>query len=49
VDVSDEFRCRDVDECGDGDNGGCGHICFNVEGGHRCDCRAGFELDGDHR
>jgi hypothetical protein len=38
--------CADVDECAT-NGGGCGANadCFNVEGGHLCDCKAGYVLD----
>ncbi len=28
-------RCVDVDECEDGNNGGCQHFCKNTQGAHR--------------
>ena len=29
-------------------NGGCGHICQNTEGGYECSCRQGYSLLQDH-
>ncbi|XP_073926575.1 vitamin K-dependent protein C isoform X3 [Castor canadensis] len=29
------------------DNGGCGHYCLEEDGGRRCSCAAGYELDDD--
>lgn len=36
----------DVNECASS-NGGCQHICSNVEGSYQCSCRAGFNLHPD--
>jgi hypothetical protein len=39
--------CTDVDECAT-NGGGCGANadCIDVDGGHLCDCKAGYALDG---
>uniref|UniRef100_A0A914GWY3 Uncharacterized protein n=1 Tax=Globodera rostochiensis TaxID=31243 RepID=A0A914GWY3_GLORO len=36
--------CEDVNECSDGQNGGCEHHCHNSQGGHWCSCEEGFDL-----
>ncbi len=41
----DETKCEDRDECAE-DNGGCDQTCINTPGGHRCECRSGFVLQG---
>ena len=33
----------DIDECSVY-NGGCGHICINVDGSYNCDCYNGYTL-----
>ncbi len=38
----------DANEC-DESNGGCEHVCVNLEGGHECACRNGFTLSADGR
>lgn len=40
--------CEDINECEDGNNGGCveNSVCVNTEGSHRCgDCKEGFMGD----
>ncbi|KAL7734838.1 hypothetical protein ACLKA6_011119 [Drosophila palustris] len=43
--------CRDIDECADGNNGGCSQLpkvnCINTEGSYRCGrCPVGWTGDG---
>ncbi len=38
--------CTDVNECLSG-NGGCEHICTNIEGKFSCSCRTGYSLDSN--
>lgn len=41
--------CTDIDECNDGNNGGCdpNAVCTNTEGSYRCGpCRSGFVGNG---
>eukprot|EP00920_Eleutheroschizon_duboscqi_P030216 GHVT01073229.1.p1 GENE.GHVT01073229.1~~GHVT01073229.1.p1 ORF type:complete len:902 (-),score=190.11 GHVT01073229.1:381-2942(-) len=33
-----EVGCVDVDECADGNNGGCSHTCSNLRGTFKCSC-----------
>ncbi|KAK8737436.1 hypothetical protein OTU49_004483, partial [Cherax quadricarinatus] len=43
------FVCRDIDECLNGNNGGCSpySVCYNTLGGRRCGpCAAGYTGDG---
>jgi hypothetical protein len=37
--------CKDINECRDGSHtcNGTAQVCFNTIGGHRCDCKAGYE------
>jgi len=37
----------DINECEDGNNGGCEQICDNTAGSFNCDCFTGFELNAD--
>ena len=39
----------DFVECGDGNNGGCDHICTNTIGSFTCSCREGFTLSTNQR
>ncbi|KAL3108455.1 hypothetical protein niasHT_015377 [Heterodera trifolii] len=36
--------CEDINECSDGQNGGCEHRCHNNQGSHWCSCDEGFDL-----
>ena len=38
--------CADVDECAG--THGCQQVCINTDGGFRCDCDSGFELNSDN-
>uniref|UniRef100_A0A1A8J1P1 Fibulin-1 n=2 Tax=Nothobranchius kuhntae TaxID=321403 RepID=A0A1A8J1P1_NOTKU len=38
---ADGTRCEDVDECQTSEMCG-GHVCINLEGSFRCECRTGF-------
>uniref|UniRef100_A0A182LZB6 Uncharacterized protein n=1 Tax=Anopheles culicifacies TaxID=139723 RepID=A0A182LZB6_9DIPT len=40
--------CEDVNECHT-NNGGCSQSCLNFEGGYRCSCYEGYELEADRR
>ncbi|KAH8405045.1 hypothetical protein KR222_005560 [Zaprionus bogoriensis] len=49
--TGDGKYCRDLDECADGNNGGCSQrprvACINTEGSYRCGrCPPGWEGDG---
>lgn len=41
------FNLLDIDECANSSSHNCSEhhneICLNMEGSHRCDCRAGFD------
>ena len=37
----------DVNECEDGEKGGCAHSCNNYEGGFSCSCDDGYTLAED--
>jgi len=37
----------DVNECEDGNNGGCTHNCTNTRGSYQCSCRLGYEFQGE--
>ena len=37
----------DIDECDDGNDGGCEDICNNVPGSYYCTCDGGFGLMAD--
>jgi hypothetical protein len=41
-------RCGDLNEC-TRENGGCSHICENMDGGHMCLCPKGWALGPDGR
>lgn len=45
---NEEIRCIDVDECVE-QPGICDHICTNLWGSFKCDCRKGFSLHQDNR
>jgi hypothetical protein len=38
----------DVNECSE-KNGGCDHTCTNTDGGHTCDCNAGYTLAANEK
>ena len=39
----------DIDECTSSQNThGCQQLCVNTEGGFRCDCNTGFQLNADN-
>ena len=42
--VIESSFCKDIDEC-QLNNGGCSHLCNNMEGSFQCACLTGFELD----
>lgn len=49
--LGDGKYCHDLDECADGNNGGCSQLpkvmCLNTEGSYRCGlCPPGWEGDG---
>ena len=37
----------DVNECQQGNNGGCAQVCSNSAGSFSCQCREGFSLQAD--
>ncbi|MGI4458269.1 hypothetical protein ACR2WA_25390 [Klebsiella pneumoniae] len=43
----DDLVCTDIDECADGSNGGCAHVCTNTDGSYECSCNAGYVLNAD--
>ena len=44
---SDNHTSIDTDECAN-NNGGCQHICQNIDGSYTCLCLAGHELVGNN-
>ena len=42
-----EFHLADVNECQDGNNGGCTDRCTNTRGSYQCSCRRGYEFQRD--
>ena len=36
---------EDIDECGDGSNGGCDQNCTNTVGNFSCSCDSGYDLN----
>ena len=34
----------DINECEDGNNGGCTQECTNTRGSYQCSCRLGYEF-----
>ena len=34
----------DVDECSDDKMNTCDQVCVNTDGGYKCECEQGFEL-----
>ena len=38
----------DIDECQHA-NGGCDHLCRNLEGSHECACNVGYALSANHK
>jgi hypothetical protein len=48
-DDEDAFECKDVDECEEGLHNctSVGQECDNIDGGYKCGCVKGFELNGD--
>lgn len=45
MDLADESKCVDHDECGDDKKGGCMQLCHNVHGSYHCGCYDGFTID----
>lgn len=43
------FLFIDVDECAEGDQGGCEFKCSNYEGGYYCSCDVGYRLMDDDK
>ena len=39
----------DIDECADGNNGGCEQDCNNEIGTYNCSCLIGYLLDEDEK
>ena len=37
----------DINECQDGNNGGCTDQCTNTHGSYQCSCRRGYEFQGE--
>ena len=37
----------DVNECGDGNKGGCSDVCINEAGSYECSCYPGYTLASD--
>ena len=37
----------DINECEDGNNGGCTLVCSNTVGSYNCDCNEGYNLLND--
>uniref|UniRef100_A0A1X7V5F3 EGF-like domain-containing protein n=1 Tax=Amphimedon queenslandica TaxID=400682 RepID=A0A1X7V5F3_AMPQE len=42
--TSDHRTCNDINECLDGDNGGCHGTCTNTVGSRTCSCSSGYVL-----
>ena len=38
------FQIADINECQDGNNGGCTDQCTNNRGSYQCSCRRGYEF-----
>ena len=38
------FNLADINECQDGNNGGCTDQCTNTRGSYQCSCRRGYEF-----
>ncbi|XP_022801632.1 mucin-like protein isoform X1 [Stylophora pistillata] len=47
--TGDGSKCRDIDECSLGSNGGCSQVCINTPGSFTCDCRKGYLLNIDQK
>ncbi|KAJ9554241.1 hypothetical protein OSB04_018286 [Centaurea solstitialis] len=41
-----ENNCTNINECEDGNNGGCEHECVDLNGGFECRCPKGYKKDG---
>ena len=39
-----QTNMADINECEDGNNGGCTHECTNTRGSYQCSCRLGYEF-----
>jgi len=44
---STQFQCIDINECEDDDLNTCEFICRNTNGGYRCDCHPGYEMNSE--
>ena len=41
------FNLVDINECQDGNNGGCTDQCMNTRGSYQCLCRHGYEFQSE--
>ena len=42
--LSCQLNFADINECQDGNNGGCTDRCTNTRGSYQCSCRRGYEF-----
>ena len=41
------FNLADINECQDGNNGGCTDQCTNTRGSYQCSCQRGYEFQSE--
>ncbi|XP_062596320.1 serine-rich adhesin for platelets-like, partial [Saccostrea cucullata] len=44
--MTDTFKCLDIDECSNSSLNGCDQICTNTEGSYSCSCNQGYRSAG---
>ncbi|XP_062600104.1 mucin-like protein [Saccostrea cucullata] len=44
--MTETFKCIDIDECANSTLNDCDQICSNTEGSYTCSCRTGYRLTG---
>ena len=42
-----EEMCTDINECLNWTRDRCQQVCMNTDGGFRCECNSGFQLNSD--